>query len=135
MVMIYHLPASVNPLLHSAKNLGGSGVQMFYILSAFTLLLSLNSRVERKPLVSYAVRRAFRIGPLFWVAVCACLLLWGRSPRYSSGQEPISNANIAAAFFLIGSASPFWLNSIVTGQWSIMVESNFYLFVPFLARI
>jgi peptidoglycan/LPS O-acetylase OafA/YrhL len=134
MVMIYHWPVPVNPFLQNAKDLGGRGVQMFYILSAFTLLLSLNSRVEKKPLVSYTVRRVFRIVPLFWVAVCACLLLWGRSPRYWSGQEPISNANIAAAFLLLGSASPFWLNSIVTGQWSIMVESNFYLFVPFLAR-
>jgi peptidoglycan/LPS O-acetylase OafA/YrhL len=59
----------IEPLL----SLGECGVQLFYIVSAFSLCLSLDqrSRNERHPFINYAIRRFFRIAPLFYLAIMA----------------------------------------------------------------
>ena len=63
---------SLTPLL----GLGAAGVQLFYIVSAYSLCLSFNQRRSSEPhaMRSYLVRRLFRIAPLFWVAMALYLL-------------------------------------------------------------
>lgn len=64
--------ASLTPLL----GLGAFGVQLFYIVSAYSLCLSFAQRVdnEHHPLRKYLLRRFFRIAPLFWMAICIYLM-------------------------------------------------------------
>src|SRR6266850_4176378 len=56
---------------------GGHGVQLFFLISSFTLLLSLNSKwhVESYPIISYFIRRFFRVVPMFYVFVMIYALL------------------------------------------------------------
>lgn len=115
----------INNFPESLKNLilsGKSGVQMFYIISAFTLFFSISQRNE--PTSAYFIRRFFRIAPLYWIAILYYVLVQNNTDWISIGL------NIS---FLHG-LSPTAINSVVPGGWSIGVEMIFYLLVPLLFR-
>jgi peptidoglycan/LPS O-acetylase OafA/YrhL len=117
---------------------GSSGVQLFYIASALTLFLSMASRKanEKSPTINFFIRRVFRIAPLYALAVFFYLWLEGMGPRYFLGDAPgISFWNIVANLLMVHQLSPYWINSIVPGGWSIAVEMSFYLLVPLLFKI
>lgn len=117
------------PLLHQ----GGFGVQLFFVLSALTLLMSWHGRQEPDPTPGFLIRRFFRVVPMFWAALGLYLLLDGAAPR------PYAPDGVAAwqvgltALFLHG-WHPLATNAIVPGGWSIAAEVSFYLLFPFLAR-
>lgn len=117
---------------------GAMGVQLFFIMSAFTLFLSydLKSGKEKRPILNYFLRRIFRIAPLFYVAAIFYLIVIGTGPRYWLGDQPsITWANILATFTFTNSVNPYWINSIVEGGWSIAIEMVFYITIPFLFAI
>src|ERR1700721_2893949 len=47
---------------------GERGVQLFFIVSGYTMMLTFGGRVDVAAIRSFYIRRAFRIGPLFWAA-------------------------------------------------------------------
>jgi len=114
-------------------NQGGFGVQLFFVLSALTLLISWHGRQDPDPTPGFLVRRLFRVVPMFWAALLLYLVLDGGAPR------PFAPGGIAAwqvvltALFLHG-WHPLATNAIVPGGWSIAAEMSFYLLFPFLAR-
>lgn len=114
---------------------GARGVQLFYVVSAFTLFLSLHQRerLENSPNLDFFIRRFFRIAPLYWVSIFYYLWQNGTGPNYwTGGNEPITTLNILSNFTFIHGINPYWINSLVPGGWSIAVEMSFYLTVPFL---
>jgi peptidoglycan/LPS O-acetylase OafA/YrhL len=52
---------------HSWVGAMQTGVQLFFLASAITLLFSWNARNDG--LINFYVRRLFRIAPLFWLAI------------------------------------------------------------------
>jgi len=56
-------------------NSGYYGVQFFFLASAITLCHSMESRKtkDKKPVISFYIRRLFRIGPMYWLAI---ILYW-----------------------------------------------------------
>jgi peptidoglycan/LPS O-acetylase OafA/YrhL len=103
--------------------IGQRGVQLFYIVSAFTLFYTLDiQRREQHPLRNFYLRRFFRIAPLFYVDLIFKALLLGpgmRLPFY-----------LSAVVFMNG-----WSHTAigaVPAGWSIAIETTFYAFVPFL---
>jgi peptidoglycan/LPS O-acetylase OafA/YrhL len=121
---------------------GAFGVTLFYIVSAFSLCLSLDQRrrVERHPILNYAIRRFFRIAPMFYVAIVIYLLKPLVLPARSAPVilDPITWSLegwhvLVTALFVNG-----WhyqsINLVVPGGWSVAVETNFYLLLPFLFR-
>lgn len=115
---------------------GALGVQLFFMISAFTLFLSYNNRKksENNTKLNFFIRRFFRIAPLYYVAIGYYLFQNGFGPRPTLGDmDYVSNANIIANFLFIHSFNPYWINSIVPGGWSISVEMLFYCFLPLLA--
>jgi peptidoglycan/LPS O-acetylase OafA/YrhL len=52
-------------------DVGPRGVQLFYVVSAFTLCVSFSKRrnIEKHPIRNFYVRRFFRIAPLFYLAI------------------------------------------------------------------
>lgn len=112
---------------------GARGVQLFYIASALTLFLSMAGRKnkEERPVLSFYIRRFFRIAPLFYCAIITYTAYYGMSARYwaPNGLEwwyiPLT------ALFIHG-WHPETITSVVPGGWSIAVEMTFYLFVPYL---
>jgi peptidoglycan/LPS O-acetylase OafA/YrhL len=123
----------VNTLVQQGKY----GVQLFYIISAFTLFLSLSRRrsTELNPVRNFSIRRLFRIAPLFWCAICFYLLRDGFGPRYWLGDDRlVTPFNLIATATFTNGWHPFWINSIVPGGWSVAIEMSFYLLIPYLYR-
>lgn len=98
---------------------GARGVQLFFVVSALTLMLSWHHRNDGAG--PFLIRRAFRILPMFWLSI----------PLYLSG--PV-DWQIVAAALLLQASRPDWLFApIVPGGWSICAEAAFYLVFPVLA--
>ena len=130
--------APLNNILGSLLQQGKYGVQLFYVISAFTLFLSLSVRrsTESGGVRNFFIRRFFRIAPLFW---CAIVFYWwrdGLGPRHWLGDAPgITSVQIVATAMFVNGWNPYWINSLVNGGWSVAIEMMFYLLVPFLFRI
>jgi peptidoglycan/LPS O-acetylase OafA/YrhL len=112
-------------------SLAPRGVQLFYVVSAFTLCLTLNKRkhTERHPIRNFYLRRFFRIAPLFYLAILYYLWqqnYWNHNPNH------ISLLNIFTTFTFTNGLSSVWINNIVFGGWSVAIESTFYIIFPFL---
>jgi peptidoglycan/LPS O-acetylase OafA/YrhL len=74
-------PASAG--LQTLASAGGSGVQLFYLASALTLFLSLDTRksTERNSTLKFFIRRYFRIAPpVLRQRIGLWLLLWTGPP-------------------------------------------------------
>jgi peptidoglycan/LPS O-acetylase OafA/YrhL len=138
-VLVFHsiiqVRAPLPGLLLTVNEQGARGVQLFYILSAFTLFLSLESRTKRHAvtLKKFFLRRFFRIAPLFYVALGFYLWLYGRGARFALGDRTaITSSNILSNIFFFNDFNPYWINSIVPVGWSVAVEVSFYCLVPLL---
>ncbi|GAA4003300.1 acyltransferase [Hymenobacter fastidiosus] len=124
-----------HPIFAAVVQQGARGVQLFYVLSALTLYLSMHNRVtqEQRPLLNFFLRRFFRIAPLFYCAVLYFLWQEGWGPRYWLGNQPsVTAAQLLATVTFTNGWNPRWMNSIVPGGWSIAVEMSFYLLLPLL---
>jgi peptidoglycan/LPS O-acetylase OafA/YrhL len=113
---------------------GNKGVQLFYIISAFTIFLTLKQRetVERKLFTNFFIRRFFRIAPMYYLAIIFSLILFSLGIAYQYGE--ITSGNILSNFTFMHGVSPYWINGLVPGGWSITVEMMFYISAPFLLK-
>ena len=114
---------------------GEKGVQLFFVVSAFTLFLSYQYRLEREENVvrNFFIRRYFRIAPLYYIGIAYYLWQDGLGPRFWLGNESfVSHWNIMSHFFFMHGLRPTWINSLVPGGWSITNEMMFYLLIPML---
>lgn len=117
----YSLPPVIDTLLEN----GDKGVTLFFLMSAFTLCISLNSKqkTEHRPIRNYFVRRFFRIAPLY-IFIIGLILL--------SGINSPTAASIVANLFFVHGLNANWVNSTVPGGWSVGIEVLFYLIFPIL---
>ena len=111
---------------------GKYGVQLFFLVSAYTLMLSHRSRqTEKDHLFRFFVRRFFRVAPLYYAAVLYYVL--GRASAFHFADFRVERiplpVTLANLFFAHG-AQPDWINRLVPGGWSITVEMTFYLVLP-----
>jgi peptidoglycan/LPS O-acetylase OafA/YrhL len=132
-----HPPGVPAPLAYLC-NLGWSGVDVFFTLSAFLLALPFVQAQERggagPPLGEYWRHRAWRILPAYWVQVLLlfALALAGFAAA-SMWRSPDTASLLRNAFFLYnlvpgyGAAVPPW--------WTLPVELGFYLLLPWFARL
>ena len=120
-------------LLFTYLEQGARGVQLFFIISALTLFMSLTSRskIEKNPTLNFFIRRFFRIAPLFYVGIIFYTLKNGVDPSYWAPYG-LGIWHILSTVFFFHGWFPTSINSVVPGGWSIAVEMMFYLIVPFL---
>jgi peptidoglycan/LPS O-acetylase OafA/YrhL len=136
MVLAVHSSQSqppANATLLSLANSGARGVQLFFILSAFTLYSSSLQRfpTEIHPRRNFYIRRAFRILPVWWLALLLYFVV-RPAPSMDTNGAPADALNLVLhATFLFG-LSPAYINSFLPGGWSLFVEETFYLFLPFV---
>jgi peptidoglycan/LPS O-acetylase OafA/YrhL len=129
-VILFHVWRAPNPpvtpprMLQSFIGAGWSGVTLFFILSAFTLAMSLDlRRDEPRPLLSFYIRRFYRIAPLFYVWL-ALMAVRTRSPI----RVVLLNASFGYNFF------PVLQEGIVWASWTISIEMIFYLILPVILQ-
>ena len=117
----FKLPAFFDFILQN----GDKGVTLFFLMSAYTLCLSLDRKKETEisPVRNYFLRRVFRIVPLYYFTIILILLVRINSPSLNS---------ITANVLFIHGLSPNWINSTVPGGWSVGIEVLFYLVFPFM---
>lgn len=126
-----YLPAGMTTVLQH----GAHGVQLFYVVSAFTLFLTLDKRgiEENTAWLDFYGRRFFRIAPMYYLGICYYLWQDGFGPRYWLGDaETVTAENVVSNFFFIHGFNPYWITSVVPGGWSIAVEMMFYCMIPLL---
>ena len=72
-VLAVHISTMLNMpgMLGKMLGLGANGVQLFYIVSAMTLMMSMAKRspLERNPTLNFFIRRVFRIAPAFYFTI------------------------------------------------------------------
>jgi peptidoglycan/LPS O-acetylase OafA/YrhL len=106
----------------------GSGVHLFFVVSALSLALSWRARSE-PGWAAYLIRRFWRIAPMFYAGILLYLFLYGFRPRLYAPQG-ITPQDVALTFGFMHGWSMAALNSVVPGDWSIAAEAMFYVILP-----
>jgi len=103
-------------------------VPMFFALSAFSLAYKYYGRLgSRAQIQEYALRRFFRIAPLFYFMIG----LWSLRRAYVWDAFPTMGDVVINSAFLFGLSSTHY-ESLVPAGWSIGVEMIFYASLPIL---
>jgi peptidoglycan/LPS O-acetylase OafA/YrhL len=121
----------LDPLWRIPIRFGWSGVDLFFVLSGFLIAGRLNADKSNPHFFSsFYIRRIFRILPLY---LALLTVTFGRL-QFSGFHSDIPF--LAYLFFL----QNFWRWNIFLGlaslgpTWTLAIEENFYLVIPFLLR-
>jgi peptidoglycan/LPS O-acetylase OafA/YrhL len=125
MVLTYHYAFFLMPE-SKTLNFLGSGVDLFFVISGFVFAPVIYSgKIAIKP---YLIRRFFRIYPLYFFSL---LLYYGFAP-----DDPQKfTFFIDHLFFLHTTHSVEEVNFFNISYWTLPIEAEFYLLVPFLALL
>jgi peptidoglycan/LPS O-acetylase OafA/YrhL len=138
MVIINHVTYTIPQLPWRAHQLGAfgwHGVQLFFLASCITLLMSSNyerARMGRVSKTDFFIRRFLRIAPMYYLAA---LLYWVMFP---SAQANLTQLLASLAFVnawhpVTTTTTGDW--QVVPGGWSIGVEFTFYFLFPALLSL
>mgnify|MGYP001585306006 CR=1 FL=1 len=114
---------------------GHFGVNLFFVISGFILALPFAKRafnnLPAPNLKSYYLRRVTRIEPPYVICLVLLVLLhWSDNGEFISWIPNL----LASIFYVHGFV--FGRESLINGvAWSLEVEIQFYIFVPFLVRL
>ncbi len=109
---------------------GGSGVILFFVVSGFSLCLTMGRHLDHtKPMLSYAFARIFRIVPLYYFLLILTVYRDFQWRDVTHAPEKI----LSMATFTFN-LSPEWAKGIVWASWTIGVEMIFYATFPLLYR-
>ena len=119
---------------------GQMGVQLFFVVSAYTLCLShVRREGESHPVAKFYTRRFFRIAPLYYIAIAFYFSLHITVQLLQHGPiliyRPYTAINILANMFFVHGFYPPANDNIVPGGWSIGTEMAFYAIFPILFRL
>jgi len=134
-VVAFHLsvitmPQAVAPQwLGPIIGAGASGVFLFFLVSAFTLCMSMEARGTgvSEPLRNFYVRRLFRIAPLFYAWLTA-YYVYEVGYCYAVQRPGIVADNVLFIFNVI----PGQQDGYVPASWTIGVEMLFYAVFPII---
>ncbi|QKC67422.1 acyltransferase (plasmid) [Mesorhizobium loti] len=129
MVHVAHMPNPHLALPWWAEGFVGNGVMgvnLFFLVSAFSLCLTMPKHdKEERPYLGFMLRRFFRIAPLFYLLIIVTRLMRIFPFRWSALA-----ANIFFVFnFIPGSG---YQTAMVLAGWTIGVEMAFYVMFPFI---
>lgn len=136
MVILVHTAQSVPDLpkwFFKITKAGQLGVQLFFVVSAITLCISMEQRWnEKHRTIKYLLRRFFRIAPLYYTGILFYFLFSALVNSSPVNMNRDSFINILANFVFLHGFYPPANNSVVPGGWSIGTEMAFYLCFPIL---
>lgn len=111
-------------LLQSFADLGYLAVRVFFIVSGFLIFHQMRSRQTSKPILTFYLRRFFRIFPLWWAMVG---FLW-----WLENLSPYTALQLASFAFGFTMYLSYWM--VIPQAWSLFVEEFFYFFFPWNFR-
>lgn len=119
--------ASMSVLAKSVVAAGANTVPIFFVLSGIFIMSSLRNLLETKtrPRTDFAIRRFFRIMPLWWI-----LLIWMWWIGWLAPEVLFANSVFYFGDRILGSK---WL--AVVPAWSLAVEVCFYVVIGIFAKI
>ena len=134
----FHLRSAFSQLRNF--NLGGIGVDLFFVISGFLISkILISSRGEPKYFRKFYVRRIFRIVPLFLVVLIAAVLVQVIQQKYlrSLPFYLIFSQNLLAEMPPIGDLLPENYRPLVGlgPLWSLAVEEHMYLLLPLIIAL
>jgi exopolysaccharide production protein ExoZ len=121
----------LSPPMRSATQFGALGVQLFFMLSALTLMTVRANRPFSHR--DFFTRRFVRIAPAFYLAGVFYLVTSGLGPTHAAPHGLRLRHALLTALFIHG-WWPDTINSVVPGGWSIGAEAMFYLSFPRIAQ-
>jgi len=127
---------TVTGVLRRITSLGDLGVQLFFILSSFTLFNSYKKRADIDGANTdkfFFIRRFFRIAPMYYLALVIYVSISIIRPGSFVG-EAVNYIKVLASFLFLNTFYPPGINYLPPGGWSIGVEMIFYLIIPFLCK-
>jgi peptidoglycan/LPS O-acetylase OafA/YrhL len=145
LVIVWHVVVSIDATPGSALayvlklfGLTWAGVDLFFVLSGYLICSILFDQRENKGFISaFFIRRAFRILPLYVLCVGAAYaakeLLGLHSNWLFTDMMPWWSYVTFTQNFAMAQQGGFGGN-VLGITWSLAVEEQFYLLVPFLAR-
>jgi peptidoglycan/LPS O-acetylase OafA/YrhL len=103
-----------------------AGIPLFFILSAFTLYLSLDSRAgEKRKFFKFYLRRFFRIAPLFYLLLIIVVL-----DSLITQKAVPSWQDILVNFTFTNNLVPQYSMSLFSDGWTVGVEMLFHFVLP-----
>lgn len=143
MVIIVHIGVVLdNTLLYFPKDTilhkiiwsGGYGVQLFFIVSAYTLTMSYYNRIdESKRTMKFFIRRFFRIAPMYYLAII--YFTFDKYLQFNLVDPDLSAIPVRSMLSNVvftNALIPEHTNNYVPGGWSVSVEFLFYFIMPFI---
>ena len=138
LVIICHTTYAIPQLPYPVHRLGAfgwHGVQLFFLSSCLTLLMSAHYERDRTGQLSgtdFFIRRFLRIAPMYYLAAAFYWLI-----------DPAKDANLGqllASLFFVNAWHPVTTTTtgawqVVPGGWSIGVEFTFYFLFPFFISL
>lgn len=137
-VVIYHMTLMPQPQLALPRwaekftLMGGTGVTLFFIVSAFSLYYTMPMRESSsRPTASFYLHRFFRVAPLFYFLI---LVSWIRDAWLFDVHHSVGAVAASATF--IFNLFPMRQEGFVWAGWTIGVEMIFYAVFPLIyARV
>jgi peptidoglycan/LPS O-acetylase OafA/YrhL len=138
LVITCHVGGSIAGLpypLHKLTNFGWQGVQLFFLASAVTLMMSWrrHDATSATAVRDFFLRRFLRIAPMYYAGA---LIYYVFEPPAGG----FDLAQLLRALTFVNAWAPSWTPTtgdwmVVPGGWSIGVEFTFYALFPILASL
>lgn len=118
-------PAELFPAISTVSGLGILGVELFFMISGFVILMSIWGR----GLGAFALSRLVRLFPAYWVSVAVTAAVYGLTaataldPKLSLGEYGVNLTMLQRAFGVYDANGVYW---------SLWVELRFYVLISVL---
>ncbi|MER6830226.1 acyltransferase [Streptosporangium sp. NPDC000563] len=118
-------PAELFPAISTVSGLGILGVELFFMISGFVILMSIWGR----SLGAFALSRLVRLYPAYWVSVAVTAAVYGLTaataldPKLSLGEYGINLTMLQRALGVYDANGVYW---------SLWVELRFYVLISIL---
>lgn len=128
MVVLLHISVNFSdnlqkPLLNNIFSFGGSGVDIFFVLSGFIITYAnLNYLEQPNAIGKFLKRRFIRIFPIYWIIITGFLMLQLALPSFYRTHFDTGIMNMFQTYLLLPGHN--MLNGV---SWSLTNELYFYL--------
>jgi peptidoglycan/LPS O-acetylase OafA/YrhL len=119
----------IHPIILNIIYLGPNGVMVFFVLSAFTIALSLENR--KSCWVTYAIKRFFRIAPAYYLMLV--IVFFGRESSFAAQfNTPFDKTSFLFHLSFLNWFDYRHANNALGVEWTLSIEMLFYALLPLM---